>query len=52
MSNKSALVIGSNLAGVRAALDLAQSGIQVYLVEGSPFLGTGMRVRSPRPVAQ
>jgi NADPH-dependent glutamate synthase beta subunit-like oxidoreductase/NAD-dependent dihydropyrimidine dehydrogenase PreA subunit len=35
------LVIGGNLAGVRAALDLARSGIQVYLVEGSPFLGRG-----------
>nr|NIO69059.1 FAD-dependent oxidoreductase [Anaerolineae bacterium] len=38
---KGVLVIGGNLAGVRAALDLAQSGIQVYLVEGSPFLGHG-----------
>ena len=36
---KGVLVIGGNLAGVRAALDLAQSGIQVYLVERSPFLG-------------
>lgn len=41
MSNKSALVIGGNLAGVRAALDLARSGIRAYLVEGSPFLGHG-----------
>jgi NADPH-dependent glutamate synthase beta subunit-like oxidoreductase/NAD-dependent dihydropyrimidine dehydrogenase PreA subunit len=41
MSNKGALVIGGNLAGVRAALDLAQSGIQAYLVEGLPFLGHG-----------
>ncbi len=38
---KGVLVIGGNLAGVQAALDLAQSGIQVYLVEGSPFLGHG-----------
>ncbi|MDH4138451.1 MAG: NAD(P)-binding protein, partial [Anaerolineae bacterium] len=38
---KGVLVIGGNLVGVRAALDLAQSGIQVYLVEGSPFLGHG-----------
>ena len=36
---KGVLVIGGNLAGVRAALDLARSGIQVYLVERSPFLG-------------
>ena len=38
---KGVLVIGCNLAGVRAALDLAQSGTQVYLVERSPFLGHG-----------
>jgi NADPH-dependent glutamate synthase beta subunit-like oxidoreductase/Pyruvate/2-oxoacid:ferredoxin oxidoreductase delta subunit len=38
---KGVLVIGGNLAGVRAALDLARSGIQVYLVEGAPFLGRG-----------
>jgi NADPH-dependent glutamate synthase beta subunit-like oxidoreductase/NAD-dependent dihydropyrimidine dehydrogenase PreA subunit len=38
---KGVLVIGGNLAGLRAALDLAQSGIQVYLVEESPFLGHG-----------
>jgi heterodisulfide reductase subunit A len=36
---KGVLVIGGNLAGVQAALDIAQSGIQVYLVERSPFLG-------------
>ncbi|TEU18479.1 MAG: 4Fe-4S dicluster domain-containing protein [Anaerolineales bacterium] len=38
---KGVLVIGGNLAGVQAALDLAQSGIQIYLVEESPFLGHG-----------
>ncbi len=31
-------MIGGNLAGVQAALDLAHSGIHVYLVERSPFL--------------
>jgi heterodisulfide reductase subunit A len=36
---KGVLIIGGNLAGVQAALDIAQSGIQVYLVERSPFLG-------------
>ena len=36
---KGVLVIGGNLAGVQAALGIAQSGIQVYLVERSPFLG-------------
>jgi NADPH-dependent glutamate synthase beta subunit-like oxidoreductase/NAD-dependent dihydropyrimidine dehydrogenase PreA subunit len=38
---KGVLVIGGNLVGVQAALDLAKSGIQIYLVEGSPFLGHG-----------
>jgi heterodisulfide reductase subunit A len=36
---KGVLVIGGNLTGVQAALDIARSGIQVYLVERSPFLG-------------
>jgi heterodisulfide reductase subunit A len=36
---KGVLVVGSNMAGVQTALDLARSGIQVYLVERSPFLG-------------
>jgi NADPH-dependent glutamate synthase beta subunit-like oxidoreductase/NAD-dependent dihydropyrimidine dehydrogenase PreA subunit len=38
---KGALVLGGNLVGVQAALDLAQSGIRVYLVEGALFLGHG-----------
>ncbi|MFB0534749.1 MAG: FAD-dependent oxidoreductase, partial [Anaerolineae bacterium] len=38
---KGVLVIGGSLAGVRAALDLAQSGIKVYWVEESPFLARG-----------
>ena len=37
--NKSALVIGSGTAGLQAALDLADAGIEVHLVEASPFLG-------------
>jgi heterodisulfide reductase subunit A len=36
---KGVLVIGGNLAGVQVALDLARSGIQVYLVERLPSLG-------------
>ena len=36
---KGVLVVGGNLAGVQAALDIARSGIQVYLVERAPFLG-------------
>ena len=36
---KGALIVGGTLAAVEAALDLAQSGITVTLVEQSPFLG-------------
>ncbi len=36
---KGVLVIGGSVAGVGAALDLAESGIEVHLVESSPFLG-------------
>jgi heterodisulfide reductase subunit A len=37
-----ALVIGGGVAGLRAALDIARQGIQVTLVEKSPFLGGRM----------
>ena len=33
-----ALIIGGSVAGLQAALDLADSGVAVHLVEGSPFL--------------
>jgi len=36
---KAALVIGGGVAGIQAALDLADSGIQVYLVEKDPSIG-------------
>ncbi|MDY7042520.1 MAG: FAD-dependent oxidoreductase, partial [Chloroflexota bacterium] len=36
------LVIGGGIAGVQAALDLADSGIKVYLVEKSPAIGGRM----------
>ncbi|MGC8606749.1 MAG: CoB--CoM heterodisulfide reductase iron-sulfur subunit A family protein [Vulcanisaeta sp.] len=36
---RSVLVIGGGIAGLRAALDLAESGLTVYLVERTPFLG-------------
>jgi len=35
--NDAALVVGSGVAGLRAALDLADSGFQVYSVEKGPF---------------
>jgi len=37
--NKGALIIGSSLAGIQAAQDLADAGLVVHLVESAPFLG-------------
>ena len=37
-----ALVVGGGIAGVQAALDLADSDIQVYLVERAPAIGGKM----------
>jgi len=37
-----ALVVGGGIAGVQAALDLADSGIKVYLLERSPAIGGKM----------
>ena len=37
-----ALVIGAGVAGLRAALDLAERGFEVYLVEKSPRIGGRM----------
>ncbi|MDF2955008.1 MAG: Heterodisulfide reductase [Candidatus Alkanophagales archaeon MCA70_species_2] len=39
---RSALVIGGGVAGIQAALDLAERGLQVYLVEKSPTIGGRM----------
>ena len=38
----SALVIGGGIAGIQAALDVADAGFQVYLVEKSPSVGGHM----------
>jgi len=35
---KAVLIVGGSMAGVQAALDLANSGLEVCLVERSPFL--------------
>jgi len=40
--NKGALVIGGGIAGIQAALDLADAQFQVYLVERSPSIGGTM----------
>jgi len=37
-----ALVVGGGIAGMQAALDLAESGIKVYLVDKSPAIGGAM----------
>lgn len=37
-----ALVIGAGIAGMQASLDLAESGIKVYLVEKNPAIGGAM----------
>jgi len=36
------LVIGGGIGGIQASLDLAEKGIQVYLVERSPSIGGKM----------
>ena len=35
----SVMVVGGGIAGMQAALDLANSGFYVYLVEKSPSIG-------------
>jgi heterodisulfide reductase subunit A len=46
MTNKSGsvMVIGAGIAGMQAALDLANSDYKVYLVDKSPTVG-GMMAR-------
>ena len=41
-SHKKVMVIGGGIAGVQAALDLADSGIEVYIVERAPSIGGRM----------
>ena len=38
----SVMVVGGGIAGMQAALDLANSGFYVYLVERSPSIGGKM----------
>ena len=37
--NGSVLVVGAGIAGMQSALDLADSGFSVHLVENSPAIG-------------
>ena len=43
-SNGAVMVMGAGIAGMQAALDLANSEYKVYLVENSPTIG-GMMAR-------
>ena len=40
--NGSVLVVGAGIAGMQSALDLANSGYYVYLLEQSPSIGGAM----------
>ncbi len=42
MSDGSVLVIGGGISGIQASIDLANMGLQVYLVEQSPSIGGRM----------
>jgi heterodisulfide reductase subunit A len=42
MASKEVLIIGGGIAGMQAALDLAEMGIQVHLVEKNPSIGGKM----------
>lgn len=38
----SVMVVGGGIAGIQAALDLADTGFYVYLVESTPAIGGAM----------
>ena len=42
MTQKHALVVGAGIAGLQAALDLANIGFRVHLVEKTPSIGGRM----------
>jgi heterodisulfide reductase subunit A len=39
MGNASVLVIGAGIAGIRSAIDIAEKGYGVHLVDNSPYIG-------------
>jgi heterodisulfide reductase subunit A len=41
-NERAALVIGGGIAGMQAALDLAEVGIKIYLIEKTPSIGGRM----------
>ncbi len=41
-AKKSVLVVGGGIAGIQAALDIADAGLKVYLVEKAPSIGGRM----------
>jgi len=45
--NNAALIVGSSPAGLQAAVDLADSGICVHLIESTPFLGNSSVASMP-----
>jgi len=46
--NKGALIVGGSVAGLQAALDLADSGIEVHLLESSSFIDNKSASTVPR----
>ena len=42
MDHKSVMVVGGGIAGIQAALDLAEMGVEVFLVENNPSIGGRM----------
>ena len=42
MSHKTVMVIGGGIAGIQASLDLAEMGVEVFLVEQQPSIGGRM----------
>ncbi len=42
MNHKAVMVIGGGVGGIQAALDLAEMGVEVFLVEHQPSIGGRM----------